>query len=113
MNQTLIAPAKLRGTVRTPGDKSISHRAVLISALANGASTVVGCSNGADVADTIRIVRQLGATVTSFNDQLTIVGPSRGLNAATEPLDCGNSGTTMRLLCGGACVGTGTPRLDW
>jgi 3-phosphoshikimate 1-carboxyvinyltransferase len=107
-----VAPAtRLRGVVRTPGDKSISHRAVLISALADGTSTVTGCSDGGDVKGTIRIVRQLGAHVEATDAELTIAGPRDGLRPSNDALDCGNSGTTMRLLCGVLASAPGRHRL--
>ena len=91
---------RLRGSVRVPGDKSASHRALMISALAGGVSTIEGLSSGTDVAATQRIIAQLGA-VTSDGDGLTTVrGPAEGLHASDSALDCANSGTTMRLLAG-------------
>jgi len=96
-----IEPARaLRGTLRMPGDKSSSHRALLLSALSDGDSTIVGLSSGEDVRATTRIIEQLGASVTRDDDQVTVSGPADGLRASNEPLDCGNSGTTMRLVAG-------------
>jgi 3-phosphoshikimate 1-carboxyvinyltransferase len=90
----------LRGSLRVPGDKSTSHRALLLSALASGESSITGLSEGEDVASTAVIIQQLGA-VHSVDDGTTYVsGPIDGLRAAKAPLDCGNSGTTMRLLSG-------------
>jgi 3-phosphoshikimate 1-carboxyvinyltransferase len=83
-----------RGRVRVPGDKSISHRALLFGALAPGVSTIRGLSPGADVASTRHAIVQLGASV----DGDRVHGGD--LHAATEPIDAGNSGTTMRLLAG-------------
>ncbi|HVX21887.1 MAG TPA: 3-phosphoshikimate 1-carboxyvinyltransferase [Acidimicrobiales bacterium] len=88
----------LRGTVRTPGDKSISHRALLLGAVADGVSVVRGLSDGDDVAHTLAAVRQLGATVTVDGDTVTVTGGH--LHPAALPVDCGNSGTGMRLLAG-------------
>jgi 3-phosphoshikimate 1-carboxyvinyltransferase len=90
----------LAGAVRVPGDKSTSHRALMISALADGESTIVGLSPGLDVAATSRIMEQLGALRRDDNSVATITGSSEGLRASASPLDCGNSGTTMRLLTG-------------
>jgi 3-phosphoshikimate 1-carboxyvinyltransferase len=91
---------QLRGSLHVPGDKSTSHRALMVSALADGASTIRGLSPGLDVAATARIMEQLGATRSVRDDVVTIVGPSKGLHASDDALDCGNSGTTMRLLSG-------------
>ena len=91
---------RARGRVRVPGDKSASHRALMISALAHGESVLDGLSPGLDVAATGLIVQQLGASVTAVGDEVIVVGPSSGLHPALEPLDCGNSGTTMRLMAG-------------
>lgn len=87
----------LKGTVHVPGDKSISHRALILGALASGESTVSGLSAGADVESTASCLRQLGIGI----EDGRIDGQGlRGLTAAAAPLDCGNSGTTMRLLAG-------------
>ncbi len=100
MNVTVPRSRYLRGEVRTPGDKSISHRALLFSALANGKSRVRGASNGHDVLATRHIIEQLGARVIDGDHELIIEGPRDGLRASPDELDCANSGTTMRLLCG-------------
>ena len=86
--------------VATPGDKSISHRALFISALAAGTSTLRGLSNGEDVARTATIMSQLGATIEVGRDGVMVTGPADGLRASPETLFCGNSGTTIRLLLG-------------
>jgi 3-phosphoshikimate 1-carboxyvinyltransferase len=86
--------------IATPGDKSISHRALMLSAMADGASTIRGLSNGEDVARTSTILGQLGATIVRTIDDVVVTGPSGGLRASTEELYCGNSGTTIRLLLG-------------
>lgn len=91
---------RLRGVVRVPGDKSASHRALMISALASGTSNLTGLSSGEDVAATARIVAQLGARVEVGRESVAIEGPAGGLRACAEALDCGNSGTSMRLLAG-------------
>jgi 3-phosphoshikimate 1-carboxyvinyltransferase len=92
--------ASLRGRVRVPGDKSTSHRALLIAALASGESVIEGLSSGHDVQATAVIVGQLGATVHARGKFVHVVGPDDGLRACEGSLDCGNSGTTMRLLAG-------------
>ena len=90
-----------RGTVRTPGEKSISHRAVLLGALAEGTSVVHGLSDGADVAATLAAVEAMGVRVERDRDgTVRLHGGRSRLHAPAEPLDCGNSGTSMRLLCG-------------
>lgn len=90
----------LRGVLRVPGDKSTSHRALMVSALAEGESTITGLSPGLDVASTSLIMEQLGATRRDLDGVAVITGPSDGLRASGQTLDCGNSGTTMRLLTG-------------
>lgn len=91
---------QLRGSVRVPGDKSASHRALMLSALASGESTITGLSPGEDVASTSAILEQLGARRVDEDGLVRLLGPDEGLHPSAAPLDCGNSGTTMRLLCG-------------
>src|SRR5919202_647417 len=97
-----VGPAALaRGTLRVPGDKSVSHRAALFNAVAEGQATISRFSGGADCATTLACLRQLGAEVERREDTVTIQGAGlRGLREPSGVLDCGNSGTTMRLLCG-------------
>jgi 3-phosphoshikimate 1-carboxyvinyltransferase len=91
----------LRGTVRTPGEKSISHRAVLLAALAEGTSTITGLSDGADVAASLAAVQAMGVEVERRADgSVVLLGGRRRLREPDAPLDCGNSGTSMRLLAG-------------
>jgi len=93
--------ASCRGAVRTPGEKSISHRSVLLGALARGASVVHGLSDGADVAATLAAVEALGAGVERRGDGAVVVQGGRArLHRPDGALDCGNSGTSMRLLAG-------------
>ena len=96
----VVAPARGFGgeAPHVPGDKSISHRAVIFSALADGVSTVTNVAPGEDVASSMRCVAALGATVERDGDRVRIHGGA--WRAPAEPLDCGNSGTTMRLLMG-------------
>ena len=91
------ARSGLRGDVRLPGDKSISHRALILGAIADGTSTVRGLSDGDDVGSTARCLRALGVEV---SDGVVQGRGLHGLKEAAGPLDCGNSGTTMRLLAG-------------
>jgi 3-phosphoshikimate 1-carboxyvinyltransferase len=87
--------------VRTPGEKSISHRAVLFAALAEGTSVIFGLSDGADVAATLAAVEALGAGVERAADGAVTIRGGRGLlHEPAAALDCGNSGTSMRLLAG-------------
>ena len=89
------------GTVRTPGEKSISHRAVLLGALAEGTSVIHGLSDGADVAASLAAVEAMGVTVERREDGAVVLRGGRGrLHAPDGPTDCGNSGTSMRLLAG-------------
>ncbi len=90
-----------RGTVRTPGEKSISHRAVILGALAEGTSVIHGLSDGADVAASLAAVEAMGAGVERHGDGTIVVHGGRArLHRPDVPLDCGNSGTSMRLLAG-------------
>jgi len=98
--QSVKASSRLRGGVRVPGDKSTSHRTLLISALANGESVIEGLSTGADVLSTALIITQLGAQLEEHDDLVHVLGSADGLRPSTTALDCGNSGTTMRLLTG-------------
>ena len=92
----------LDGHVAVPGDKSISHRAVLIGAVCEGETRVTGFGRSADTEATIEAVRALGAEVIEEDvDALTIRGVGlRGLRSPEEPIDCGNAGTLMRLISG-------------
>jgi 3-phosphoshikimate 1-carboxyvinyltransferase len=88
---------KLEGEVKLPGDKSISHRALILGSIATGRSRLRGLSLGADVQSTAGCMQALGAGF----DGTTLEGRGlRGLRHAAGPLDCGNSGTTMRMLAG-------------
>ena len=98
-----IEPAgSLRGHIAVPGDKSISHRAVLLGAIGDGETSVRGFGRSGDTEATIAAVRALGVTVDEDDvDSLRIQGAGlRGLREPGAPIDCGNSGTTLRLLAG-------------
>ena len=98
-----VEPAgTLVGHIAVPGDKSISHRAVLIGALADGETHVRGLGRSADTQSTIDAVRSLGVQVDDVaNDELVVHGVGlRGLQALDAPIDAGNAGTLMRLLPG-------------
>lgn len=120
MSKIIVRPAReLRGSLTVPGDKSISHRALMFAGLAKGKSSIKGFLNGKDCHATLHIMGQLGVTIDEISPtELTIDGLGRnGLKEPEGPLDCDNSGTTMRLLSGLLCsqhfysVLTGTPQL--
>jgi 3-phosphoshikimate 1-carboxyvinyltransferase len=93
--------ASVQGGVAVPGDKSISHRAVLVGAIAEGESVVTGFGRSADTESTVAAVRALGVRVEEDGDTMRIAGAGlRGLQAPSEPIDCGNAGTLARLLPG-------------
>ncbi len=89
----------LQGTVTIPADKSISHRAIMFSTLANGKSIIKNFSNGADPQSTLKIFKNLGIEFNLKNDYLEVSSNGK-LIAPTSPLNCDNSGTTMRLMSG-------------
>jgi len=94
---TVRSARKLEGQVTLPGDKSISHRALILGSVADGRSRLRGLSTGADVRSTEACMLALGAEL----DGATLAGVGLdGLRASGAPLDCRNSGTTMRLLAG-------------
>ena len=98
---TIIPKGPLRGTVHVPGDKSITHRALILSALAEGSSTLRGYCRGEDCLNTLSSLQQLGVSIEVEPDKVHVSGKGLwGLNEPTEPLDCGNSGTGLRLLTG-------------
>jgi 3-phosphoshikimate 1-carboxyvinyltransferase len=94
---TVKRARSLEGSIHVPGDKSISHRALILAAIASGQSTLRGLSEGADVSSTASCLRSLGVEV---EDGMVVGRGLRGLRGAEGALDCGNSGTTMRLLAG-------------
>ncbi len=102
----VIQPARrLRGTIAVPGDKSISHRAAILNALAEGDAVVHNFLPGEDCLSTLRVLRALGVetTLDATGETPVLHVGGRGLAGLREPaevLDCGNSGTTMRLMCG-------------
>ncbi|KAA2285989.1 3-phosphoshikimate 1-carboxyvinyltransferase [Arenimonas fontis] len=92
----------LRGEIRVPGDKSVSHRAIMLAALADGCSRIEGFLEGEDTLATVAIFRRMGVDIGAPSPGERIVRGVglHGLRAPQEPLDCGNSGTAMRLLAG-------------
>lgn len=98
-----IEPTKepLRGDITVPGDKSIAHRAVILASVARGRSRIFNLSAGDDNSRTVKAFRLLGVDIYRGGDALCVEGKGwDGLGAPTETIDCGNSGTTMRLLSG-------------
>ena len=92
---------RVQGTVRAPGDKSISHRALILSALTRGKSRITSILESADVHSTAKVLRALGADIPPLSSEFMVTGqPSRFLRSPVTPLDCGNSGTTARLMAG-------------
>jgi 3-phosphoshikimate 1-carboxyvinyltransferase len=102
MGTLTITPGKpLRGTIAVPGDKSITHRALILTALAEGVGTIKGYCRGEDCLNTMRALQALGVTIDATDNALRVHG--KGLWGLTEPggiVDCGNSGTGIRLLTG-------------
>jgi 3-phosphoshikimate 1-carboxyvinyltransferase len=92
----------LRGDVCVPGDKSVSHRAIMLGAIADGVTRIEGFLEGEDTRATEAIFRQLGVRIEAPGDTVRIVHGVglHGLQASNQPLDCGNAGTAMRLLTG-------------
>ena len=100
-----MAALTVRGTTRVPGDKSISHRALMLAALATGRSRIRGILESADVHSTASVLRALGVRIPELGPDVTFDGVGlRGLHEAPDALDCGNSGTTTRLMAG-VCAG--------
>jgi len=99
--QVITAPAKIRGTIVIPGDKSISHRSLMFGSLALGTSRISGILESEDISSTISCLRLLGADIRLDGQDVLVTG--KGFGGLVEPaisLDCGNSGTSARLLAG-------------
>ena len=91
----------LRGSIRVPGDKSISHRSIIFGSLAEGETKVYDILRGEDVLSTIQVFRDLGVEIEDKDGVITIQGVGMtGLKAPKKPLDMGNSGTSIRLISG-------------
>ena len=98
-NAITIKPARsVQGALSLPGDKSISHRYGMLGAIANGETKIANFSTGADCQSTLACMEALGAKVTRDGGVISIRGSALRLPAI--PLDCGNSGSTMRMLSG-------------
>ena len=102
MKQTVRSPERLAGALAVPGDKSVSHRSLILNAIANGSATVTGISDGADVRSTAACLRAMGVSIEPLDEpgsfQVSGLGPN--LQEPSDTLDAGNSGTSMRLLSG-------------
>ena len=91
----------IQGDIVLPGDKSISHRALMFAAIAKGVTEIKHCLNSDDCVATARALRQMGVRIDFFETKTIVYGVGlRGFIAPSAPLDCGNSGTSMRLLSG-------------
>ena len=98
MKKILPLTHGLRGAIEVPGDKSISHRAIILSSLGNSSVEVTNFLAGADCLSTVACMKSLGAKVERFDERILITG--QGLHEPENILDAGNSGTTLRLLMG-------------
>ena len=112
MNVAIGSTKTLRGVAAVPGDKSIAHRALLFGALANGWTRITGVPRGADVSATMRALGSCGVQVQCNGDAVIVQGAGReAMRTDGVTIDCGNSGTTMRLLMGVLAGQSGTARL--
>ncbi|HEV2277047.1 MAG TPA: 3-phosphoshikimate 1-carboxyvinyltransferase, partial [Acidobacteriaceae bacterium] len=110
--ERVIAPARnIEGSLRLAGDKSISHRYALLGGLAEGTTKLTNFSTGADCASSLACVEALGARVRRDGSSIEITGTAGSFRASAEPLDCGNSGSTMRMLAGLLAAQQGTFKL--
>jgi 3-phosphoshikimate 1-carboxyvinyltransferase len=105
MSIEVVRPARtLQGSLTVPGDKSISHRYAMLAGVAEGVSRISNFSTGADPASSLACMEALGATVSSVGEGparvISVTGTAGAFVEPEEPLDCGNSGSTMRMLSG-------------
>ena len=102
MEQTIHSPRRLAGSLAVPGDKSVSHRSLILNAIAAGDATVTGLSDGADVRSTAACLRAMGVSIDPLREpgSFHVSGPGANLGEPADMLDAGNSGTSMRLLSG-------------
>jgi 3-phosphoshikimate 1-carboxyvinyltransferase len=102
IEEQIIRPARnIYGSLRLPGDKSISHRYGMLAAFAEGTSRFSNFSTGADCASTLSCMQALGAKVNRINEQaVEVTGVAGAVTPSQNPLDCGNSGSTMRMISG-------------
>ena len=101
---TATPGSPLNGVVRAPGDKSISHRALILGALAQGETTVTGLLEGEDVLATARAAAAFGTQVERVGECVWRIQGNGGFSQPEEVIDCGNSGTGVRLLMGAAAA---------
>ncbi len=100
-DQTIRAARRVEGTIRLPGDKSISHRYAMLGAIAEGVTEIQGFASSADCASTLTCLHALGVSVARAGDRVQIEGKGLfGLHKPGAPLDAGNSGSTLRMLSG-------------
>ena len=91
----------VNGSIRVPGDKSISHRSIMISSIAEGTSRISGFLQGEDSLNTLKAFQSMGVTIERKGDRVSVHGVGlHGLKKPAKALDMGNSGTAMRLLLG-------------
>ena len=96
-----MAPLRVAGTVRVPGDKSISHRSLILASLADGESRIRGILDADDIRSTAEVLRDMGVGIPALAADMRVNGVGlRGLSAPRKSLNCGNSGTTARLMAG-------------
>ena len=101
MSRTLSSARTVGGVIRLPGDKSISHRYALLGSIAEGTSEITNYSTGADCASTLDCLRDLGVSIQRDGNRVVVEGVGLdGLQAPAKQLDCGNSGTLIRLIAG-------------
>lgn len=105
MKKTLLYNKNLKGTTTVLGDKSISHRSIMLGALADGVTTITGFLKGEDCISTINCFKNLGIKIEETNDKIIVYGKGLyGLSKPIAPLYVGNSGTTIRLISGILCA---------
>ncbi len=101
LSEVVVRPGKgIAGALKLPGDKSISHRYAMLAALAEGRTTLENFSTGADCASTLACIDALGAKVIRAGSRAVVEGAGAQLHRPAGPLDCGNSGSTMRMISG-------------
>lgn len=104
---TAVPVAALRGEARVPGDKSLSHRALILPALADGTTRVTGLNGGEDVAATRRALTDFGAQFADDSEAVLVTGTAGRIAEPDDVIDAGNSGTSLRLLAAVAAMGEG------
>src|ERR1700679_2146791 len=107
----IVRPARsLRGSLMLPGDKSISHRYAMLAGFAEGTSRLTNFSTGADPHSSLACMRAMGARVETVGKTIEVTGTGGVLHQPKGDLDCGNSGSTMRMLAGLVAAQKGTYR---